>query len=138
MKTLTQIRILNSLKLFDVLRSFYYGLESKNSKVLNFYGQFIKKGDLCFDIGANIGRKIDIFLNLGANVIAVEPNPQCVNFLKWKYKNNPNITIMPVALDRQESQKDIYLCEVNSLSSLSKDWIDSRSEEHTSELQSQR
>ena len=33
-------------------------LRSKNR--IAFYSQFIKKGDLCFDIGANIGNRTDI------------------------------------------------------------------------------
>jgi FkbM family methyltransferase len=42
-----------------------------------FYGRFVKRGDLVFDIGANKGAKAAALLSLGARVIAVEPNPVC-------------------------------------------------------------
>lgn len=35
--------------------------------------QFIKKNDLCFDIGANEGDQTSLFLELGAKVVSVEP-----------------------------------------------------------------
>src|SRR5271154_272335 len=48
------------------------GLETR------FYKQFIKPGDLVFDVGANIGVKTAAFLAAGARVIAVEPVPFCL------------------------------------------------------------
>ncbi len=38
-----------------------------------FYGRFLKPGDLVFDIGANVGGRVKVFLHLGCRVIAVEP-----------------------------------------------------------------
>ena len=46
-------------------------------KQLEFYRQFLtelRPGDLIFDIGANEGFKTDLFLRLGARVIAVDPD----------------------------------------------------------------
>jgi FkbM family methyltransferase len=42
-----------------------------------FYRQFVRRGDLVFDIGANKGAKAAALLSLGARVVAVEPNPVC-------------------------------------------------------------
>ena len=84
---------------------------------------FIRPHDLCFDIGANIGRKTDVFLKLGARVIAVEPQPECIHFLQKKYRFNKMVTVVGKAIDSTIDTKNLYLSEVNSLSSLSKDWI---------------
>ena len=35
---------------------------SKRKKLLKFYSQFVKKDDLCFDIGANLGSRTEVFL----------------------------------------------------------------------------
>jgi hypothetical protein len=43
-----------------------------------FYGQFVRPGNLCFDIGANIGTKTEMLLALGAKVVSIEPQPDLV------------------------------------------------------------
>jgi len=35
----------------------------------------MRKGDLVFDVGANVGNRVEVFLSLGARVVAVEPLP---------------------------------------------------------------
>jgi len=123
MKAVTKVRLLNTFGLFNHVRSWYYQWESRNRALLNFYAQFIKPGSLCFDIGANIGRKTDIFLRLGAGVVAVEPHPECFQFLRRKYRHNKKVTVIAKALDERQGTKELYLCEANSLSSLSPEWI---------------
>ena len=36
---------------------------------------FLKNNDLVFDVGANVGLKTDVFLNMVTNVVCIEPNP---------------------------------------------------------------
>jgi hypothetical protein len=45
---------------------------------LRFYGAFVSAGDLVFDVGAHVGNRTAVFLELGARVVAVEPQAQCV------------------------------------------------------------
>jgi FkbM family methyltransferase len=47
-----------------------------------FYSQFVKPGDLVFDVGANIGVKTAAFLAAGARVVAVEPIPFCLGEIR--------------------------------------------------------
>lgn len=54
-------------------------------KELQFYRNILRgfhPGDTIFDIGANHGSKTDIFLRLGAKVVAVEPDESTKTF--WK------------------------------------------------------
>src|SRR6187402_3023537 len=44
-----------------------------------------RKGDLIFDIGANQGYKTDIFLRLGARVVAVDPDQLNQERLRRKF-----------------------------------------------------
>ncbi len=123
MKSATKAKILNFLGLFNILRTISYQKELSNADVINFYKGFVKKDCLCFDIGANIGRVTDILLRLGARVIALEPHPGCVRYLKLKYRFNSRVTVVPLAVDAIKGKKDLFLCEVNSLSTLNPDWI---------------
>lgn len=50
-----------------------------------FYRQFVRCGDLVFDVGANTGNKTGAFLSLGARVVAIEPNPWCTQQIDRKF-----------------------------------------------------
>lgn len=100
---------------------------------LSFYNQFVNVGDICFDVGANIGNRTEIFLALGAKVIAVEPQRQCVQMLKLRFGNK--IHLLQVALGMSEASAKMYISETSEISSLSKDWIDSVSKSRFSNSQ---
>ncbi|HTV42212.1 MAG TPA: FkbM family methyltransferase [Candidatus Sulfotelmatobacter sp.] len=61
------------------------------TRELQFYRTALssfQKRDLIFDIGANEGSKTDIFLRLGAKVLAVEPDETNVETLRGKFLRN--------------------------------------------------
>lgn len=102
-------RFLITLGLWGVLKHFYRKLFYKQrekviSELMRFYAPFIKKGDLCFDVGANRGEYCEPLFRLGAKVIAVEPQEDCVNFLENKYKDNPNFVIINKGLADREGR----------------------------------
>jgi len=93
-------------------------------KLLRFYSQFISKGDLCFDIGANIGNRTEVFLKLGATVVAVEPQDICMQKLLNKYGNNNKVFLVHKALGAKEGKGNLILSNSHTVSSMSKEWID--------------
>ena len=123
MKTITKVRLLNKLHLFNIARDLLNKQREVKPQILNFFSQFIQEGDLCFDIGSNIGQFSDIFLQLNGKVVVVEPQAECTQFLKRKYKSHKNVIIINKAIDNKEGKKDLYICEANALSSMSIDWI---------------
>ncbi len=46
---------------------------------------FVEPGDLVFDIGANVGQVTSILLDIGARVIAIEPNPSLADVVRSRY-----------------------------------------------------
>lgn len=64
-----------------------------DARRMAFYKQWIKPGDLVFDIGANIGNRTRVFADIGARVVAVEPLPHCYWALRWMFKFRPVIVI---------------------------------------------
>lgn len=76
----------------------YYGKPFNRSKLANFYKQFVNPGDLCFDIGAHLGNRTDAWNRLKANVIAVEPQPRCLDYLYKRFGNEQRVTILPKAV----------------------------------------
>lgn len=90
-----------------------------------FYRQFIKKNDLCFDIGANMGVRTEIFRDLGATVVCVEPGQQCIDALNKKFKKDPRITVVAKGVGQAEGTRSFYVSSDTLTSSFSREWIDS-------------
>ncbi|MEH0069876.1 hypothetical protein V6L77_05365 [Pannonibacter sp. Pt2-lr] len=53
----------------------YYGQPWRRRQLKRFYRQLVAPGDLVFDIGAHVGSRSATLLGLGAEVVAVEPQP---------------------------------------------------------------
>jgi len=95
--------------------------------LVSFYRQFIKRGDLCFDVGANVGARTDVFLKLGARVVCVEPQPECVEVLMTKYKGNGNVTVVAKGLAQKSGQMTLSVCEkARTISTFSEKWKEGR------------
>ena len=90
-------------------------------KAIGLYGRFIGKGDLVFDIGANVGDYTDIFLGLGSRVIAVEPNPDCADRIR-KMESTSCVSVENVAIGDCEGSAQLSICHEDSISTLSEDW----------------
>lgn len=93
-------------------------------KLIRFYSQFVGKGDLCFDIGANIGNRTKVFLRLGATVVAVEPQNNCMRKLLKKYGNDNRVFLVHKALGAKEGKGNLILSNSHTVSSMSREWID--------------
>ena len=97
-------------------------IKDHKRKVL-FYSQFIKKGDLCFDIGANIGLYTKILLQLGAKVVCIEPQESCLKKLFKEFKKNKDVVIIGKAVGEKEGYGELSVCEeINTISTLSEKW----------------
>lgn len=88
-----------------------------------FYSSFIDINDLCFDVGANIGNRVSVLLDIGAQVVAIEPQKSCYKYLKKKF--GKKIEIVPKGLDEKECFKDFHISSSETLSSFSNEWINS-------------
>lgn len=91
----------------------------------SFYSQFIGEGDLCFDVGANVGERTEVFRRLGGTVIAIEPQDVCVQHLVERYGSDEKVRIVAKALGEREGEAEMMLSNGSNISSMSKKWIDS-------------
>ncbi len=96
--------------------------------------QGFKKGDLIFDVGANVGYKADIFLRLGARVLAIEPDDSCQEilrekFVKYRLKRKP-IEIIGKALSDKSSIATMWVDTPGSAkNTLSQKWVETLQED---------
>ncbi len=104
----------------------------KQKQQQRFYRQFIHQGDLCFDVGANMGSRTETFSKLGAKVIAIEPTQNCCQILKAKFDNKPNIKLLQIALGAEIGKGTLHLANYHEVSTLSTLFIEqySHQEKH--------
>jgi len=97
-------------------------IEDINKRKL-FYSSFIEKNDLCFDVGANKGNRISPLLEIGAKIVAIEPQESCYKYLKDKF--GKDIEIVTKGLGESECVKDFHISNASVISSFSDEWINS-------------
>ena len=85
------------------IRSFriYYGDRRRAAAMDRLYGNFVRPGDLVFDVGAHIGDRVASFQRLGARVVAVEPQPSMVRALRLLYGRSKSVAIEALAVGRE-------------------------------------
>jgi FkbM family methyltransferase len=113
----TVLGILRSLRI-------YYGNRRHGPAMDRLYRQFVKPGDLVFDIGAHVGDRVAAFRRLGARVVAVEPQPALVKTLRLFYGRDTNVAIEATAIGRAPGEIELSLNIDNpTVSTASADFI---------------
>lgn len=133
-KLLHQIGLYERLKVSCVYDAYWTmadkGIIDARSREIEFYRKLFlgyKAGDLIFDVGANHGRKTQIFLSLGARVVAVEPDDYNQHvlrrkFLSYRFVKKP-VVIVGKAVSDQTTVETMWVNQPGSaMNTLSKKW----------------
>lgn len=92
-----------------------------------FYAQMVGRGDICFDIGANVGNRVGVFRSLGAHVVAVEPQPNLATYLRARYPTR--VTVVEAAAGASPGTTALHLSSSHTVASMSKTFIETASAE---------
>ncbi len=102
----------------------YYGLPFHHQALTRVYAPFINPDDLCFDIGAHLGDRIRAWSKLHARIIALEPHPESMSWLRHWYGNRPNIVLIEQAVGAHPGVETFWISRLNpSMSTLSHKWL---------------
>ena len=91
--------------------------------------QGFRPGDLIFDIGANIGHKTDVFLRLGAHVVAIDPDRSNQDTLRQKYLSlrlsKKPVVIVGKAVSDRNGVETMWVDKPGSgKNTLNRKWVD--------------
>jgi FkbM family methyltransferase len=97
---------------------------------LDFYRRLfpeMRPGDLIFDVGANVGFKTDVFLRMGARVIAIEPDEtnQSIlreRFLKFRLSQKPVVIVGKAVSDKSATESMWIDGPGSAVNTLSQKW----------------
>jgi FkbM family methyltransferase len=103
----------------------YYGIPFRAGRLRRFYARFVEPGSLCFDVGAHAGNRVRCWRQLGARVVAIEPQPDFVRLLRWLYGRDPGVEIVPLAVGRAAGTAELLVSErTPTVTTLSQQWVD--------------
>lgn len=78
----------------------YRGIPWRGAQLRRFYRRFVPAGGLAFDVGAHAGNRVAAFRQLGAQVVALEPQADFLQLLQRRFGADPQVTLLPQALGR--------------------------------------
>jgi FkbM family methyltransferase len=110
--------------LYHKINNFRFRHDERNKSQQKFYSTVIGSNDLVFDVGANIGQRSEIFAKLARQVVAVEPQPNCIRHLKSRFKFNRRVKIEQIALGETPGEATMWQSESSGISSMSRRFID--------------
>lgn len=87
-----------------------------------FHREFLRRGDLVFDVGANCGDLSEIYLRLGAQVVAFEPQKQLTGPLRRRLWRFPQFNLVSEAVGERVEEKTFYLKSRSPVASFREDW----------------
>lgn len=101
----------------------YYGQPWKRRRMDALYARFVRPGDLCFDVGAHVGNRVACFRRLGARVVAVEPQPDCLAVLHRLYGADAGVVIEAIGVAERSGTGRLAVDPRNlTVSTLSPGW----------------
>lgn len=82
----------------------YRGIPWRGAQLRRFYRRFVTAGGLAFDVGAHAGNRVAAFRQLGARVVALEPQADFLHLLQRRFGADAQVTLLPQALGRAPGQ----------------------------------
>lgn len=104
---------------------YWIGTRRREGRRLRFYRRFVKRGSLCFDVGAHIGDRTALLLRLGARVVAVEPQGTCQDKLQRLFGRDPAFALVGEAVGAEPGEAELrWPPGGRPLASLSREWTE--------------
>lgn len=113
-------------RLWGVARSLaiYHGIPGRAARQRRFHAPFVRRGGLCFDVGAHVGNRTRAFRALGARVVAVEPQADCLRVLQRLFGADPDVVLVHAAVGESPGRARLLECATNpTVGTLDADWV---------------
>ena len=117
---------------FGIARSLlvYHAIPLRQRRMQRLYRQFVRPGDLVFDIGAHVGNRVRAFAAIGCRVIALEPQPDFARLLRTLFGRSTRIEVVEAAVTGADGAEWLSVSERNpTVSTTAASWREARARE---------
>ncbi len=111
---------------WGLLRSLaiYYGLPGRARRDRVFYRQFIRPGQLVYDVGSHVGNRLRVLRQLGARCVAVEPQPLFADLLQLLYGRDEQVVLVREAIGATVGEATLHISRrTPTVTTLSAGWM---------------
>jgi FkbM family methyltransferase len=105
----------------------YHAIPLRQRRLKTLYRQFVRAGDLVFDIGAHAGNHVRAFSALGCRVVALEPQPDFARLLRLLFARRSGVRLIEAGAGRAPGRGQLSISErTPTVTSVAKTWRDKR------------
>ena len=105
----------------------YHAIPRRQRRMRRLYADFVRPGDLVFDIGAHAGNRVRGFASLGCRVVALEPQPDFARLLRALFGRSPRIEVVEAAAGDAPGRASLSISErTPTVTTLAEAWRDAR------------
>ncbi len=110
-----------------LIRSFIvYWRPGRQRGLRRLYAPFVAEGDLVFDVGAHLGDRSVAFAALGAQVIALEPQPRIARWLRRVVRSHGRVVVREEAVGARRGTERLAISRgTPTVSTMSDAWRES-------------
>jgi FkbM family methyltransferase len=91
----------------------YYDDLARAARMRSLLARFVRDGDLVFDVGSHVGDRVGVLRQLGARVVAFEPQPICRDWLQALFADVADVAIDGAAVGAAVGTTQFHLNEAN-------------------------
>jgi len=103
----------------------YHGQPWRSRALRRHYATLVGPGDLAFDVGAHVGNHARSLARLGVRVLAIEPQPAFAAWLRWLFRNRPEVEVIESALAAAPGVVELHRSpRTPTVATTSRGWID--------------
>ena len=97
--------------------------DEQQQAMKRLYGQFVSAGDLVFNVGAHKGDRTAVFLELGAMIVALEPQPELAAALRERFCKEKAVEVIQAAAGAKEGTATLIVFPGMHSASCEAGWI---------------
>jgi len=108
----------------------YHAIPLRQRRMQQLYREFVRRGDLVFDVGAHVGNRSRAFAALGCRVVAVEPQPDFARLLRVLLTHAGRVEVVESAVGRAAGRAWLAISErTPTVTTLAQGWREARTRE---------
>jgi FkbM family methyltransferase len=101
----------------------YHAIPFRHRRLRRLYAEFVRAGDLVFDIGAHAGNRTRAFAAIGCRVVALEPHPDFAYLLRTAFARSSRVRVVEAAVGGAPGRATLHVSDLTpTVTTLAHTW----------------